>query len=139
MNNPHKIVSWLEIDELSACQSPAVEGAKAVILKSADPAERVAKARQSFGAVVKAIADRDHCARHVAMNKARFERPDLFAAAYDYVIEKGSASQPDEAEAAHQRLMSIARDIAGREGLPIHRAMDQARQRNPALFAAARA
>ena len=138
MTKPHKIVSWLEIDELSACVSPAVPAARAVILKSADPAMRVARARESFGAVVKSIVSRDRCTHSVAMTRARAERPDVFAAAYDYVVEKADGSQPNDAETAHQRLMAIARDIASSESLPLHRAMDKARQNNPDLFFAAR-
>jgi hypothetical protein len=140
MAKPHKVLSWLEIDELSACGSPAVEGAKAVILKSADAPDEVAKARRDFSGIVASIATRDRIAQHTAMAKARIERPDAFAVAYGAsATTSGDASEhPGEELAkvanAHSALMSKAREIAGAENCPRHVAMARARQRAPDLF-----
>jgi hypothetical protein len=139
-NKPHKVVSWLEIDELSACGSPAVEGAKAVILKSADATDRVAKARADFAGVVHAIAKRDGCPQHMAMAKARQEHPSAFEAAYSGdqggVLGDQQLGAADTVSKARSDLMGIAWDIAKTEGVPRHVAMQRARLKRPDLFEA---
>jgi hypothetical protein len=137
MAKPHKVLSWLEIDELSACGSPAVEGAKAVILKSVDATDRVAKARTDFFGIVESIGKRDRIPQCQAMAKARTECPDAFAAAYGTVPGDVSGQWAGAAamvSKAHSALMETARDIAKAEGLPQHIAMQKARRKRPDLF-----
>jgi hypothetical protein len=140
MARQHKVLSWLEIDELSACGSPAVEGAKAVILKSVDATDRVVKARADFSGIVATIAERDRIPQHLAMAKARNERPDAFAAAYGASgMASDDASEElgeERAEAASARsaLRRMATDIAKAENCSICAAMNKARQRAPELF-----
>jgi predicted aconitase len=140
MAKPHKVLSWLEIDELSACGSPAVEGAKAVILKSVDATDRVAKARADFAGVVEGIAKRDRIPQHTAMAKARNEQPNAFAAAYGTSGDAADNAAEDlgeeraEAAAARSALRRMATDIAKAENCSICAAMNKARVRAPDLF-----
>jgi hypothetical protein len=136
---PKKLTRFT-IQELSAVSSPAQEPALMTIMKSADAPERLAKARADFSGIVATIAERDRVPQHMAMAKARNERPNAFEAAYGTSGDAADNAAEDLGEeraaaaSARSALSRMARDIAKTEGVPQHIAMQKARQKRPDLF-----
>jgi hypothetical protein len=135
----------LKITELSAVSKPAQQGAIATIMKcqkSEDEMTAITKAQTDFSSVARDIAKRDGIAPYVAMDRARQERPDLFAKAYpgplmvSRVAPEPSPAAVKIAKASGDFNAKVS-EIAKRDGIAPYLAMDKARMEAPALFAAA--
>ena len=134
----------LTIKELSAVDHPAQEPALAVIMKNQEETmASIAKAQGDFNEVARSIAKRDNVPVYAAMQRARQERPALFAAAYSGRVI--SVPPPSAMQAPAQSAVSKAAgdfqakvsEIAARDRCGQHVAMSKARQEAPHLFQAA--
>lgn len=141
----HRKIKQLRIDELSAVDRPAAEPALAAIMKRNSAEENmtaITKAQADFSAAVREVAKRDGCLAYAAMAKARQERPELFAAAYAgrviAVAPPGAIQAPvSSVSKAASDFQSKVGEIAKRDGVAGHIAMQRARLEAPALFASA--
>jgi len=128
----------LKIAELSAVDRPAQSGALALIMKRDDGGT----AMRSFNKRVDEVAARDGCLRSIAMSKARHEFPDEFEAMqknYPPPASHRPAPVPEAAavEKAQRDFINAAREIAGRDRIPLYAAMGKARAEAAAEFAVA--
>jgi hypothetical protein len=135
-----RILHNLKLRAIAAVDSPAQAPALVAIVKSADAPDQVAKARRDFSDIVATVAERDRIPQHLAMAKARNERPNAFEAAYGTSGDAADNAAEDlgeeraEAASARSELSRMARDIAKAEGVPQHIAMQKARRKRPDLF-----
>jgi hypothetical protein len=133
----------LKLDELSSVDRPAAIGAKAVIMKrdvskggndmSADLMDRAAT-----------IAKMDNCSMTAAMRQARLELPAAFEAVQKADIDRPHQQDqgaPDGGQLAVAKARrdfdAVVREVAERDRVPAHVAMQRARHEDPQAFAAA--
>jgi hypothetical protein len=142
---PKRILRQFRLDEISAVDKPAVEGALALIMKQRSDV-RQTDAPADFDSAVSLIQKRDNCPRHLAMSKARGEYGRLYSA-YQLEGERTFIAKQAEAEAAEKaaRRRSPAirefddavEEFAARRRISRHHAMRIVRESRPELFAAA--
>lgn len=148
-----RIIDELELSHIAAVDNPCQEFATARIIKRRpDETERVpiSKAAPKSGGEdeqdgdldeeIAAIMTAEKCSKAAAMVRLAKSKPQLVAAAQSAPVEKARASfQLDESfgpvrKAAQATFVEKARELAVRDRIPLHAAMDRARRAFPDAY-----
>lgn len=134
-----RIMRALRIDEISACDSPAQEGAVMTIVKRhmPSPKEDTVSQPRDIMELADEIQATRQCARTEAMRIARQRRPDLLEKFQTAPAAARPSYGPMAKSAAQSSFDEVIDRIAKRDGIGRSQAMTKARSEAPHQFARA--